>query len=77
MLNIRAYKIDDRVMVQYYDSGREKLILCPECHWRQSAEGVVSDDGCSSGEFSCHQCGMQLGVVATLRPTMSDEPRLF
>jgi transposase len=77
MFSIRAYKLDDRVIVQYYDSGTRDSVVCPECDWRKPAQSVCCDGGLSSGEFSCPQCGVNLGMISSLLPSVSEEPMVF
>ena len=77
MFEIRAYKLGDRVVVQYYDSGNKDTVVCPDCHCAQDTGKVCSDEGHSSGEFSCPQCGTNLGMVSSLLPPTMEEPTMF
>lgn len=77
MFEIKAYKLGERVMVQYYDSGSKEQVVCPECRCSQDAAKVRTDGGQLSGEFSCPRCGTNLGMVSSLLPTNMEEPSLF
>lgn len=75
MISANAYRLRDRVIVHYYDTGKKNHFHCPECHWKGSAgrkdEGAVEDAAiCDLAaahcqELSCPVCGTPLGMLSS------------
>ena len=63
-LSLNTYRIRNRVIVQYYDSGSDSKCLCPECGHAGELPGEgYHEIGCL--EVCCTQCGTALAMISS------------
>jgi len=67
VLSLHTYKQRDRIIVQYYNSGKESECLCPECSWRGEIENNNTKLN-SCIEIKCPNCETALGMVSSQLP---------
>ncbi len=65
MVNVRAYKIFNRLLVQFFDSGERDTLSCPECG---SCQQLEASDPAFLGdcqELNCQRCDYPLGLLSS------------
>lgn len=65
MVNVRAYKFSDRMLIQFFDSGERSTLRCPDCGWHGKFElepGSLSE---GSEEVMCSSCNSPIAVLSS------------
>ena len=57
MFDIKAYSVNDRIVVQYFDSGESETLSCPNCGWKG---GLCSETENEFIEMHCPHCSTLL-----------------
>ena len=69
MVNVRAYKHFNRMIVHFFDTGSKEDFQCPECAWGGNCQMEQGDFQSSSHSISpqaiqCPRCQQQLGIIS-------------
>ena len=68
MIDVKAYKFSDRIIVQYYDSGNRSRLRCPACGGEVDCSIQADDLDPNPREILCPQCDTALGMLSSTFP---------
>ena len=73
MVDVKAYRVLNRLLVQFFDSGQRDTLCCPECGWQGRFDSSSAPPSSESIELNCEVCK---NPVALLSSPMNFEPCL-
>ena len=65
MVNVRAYRFNDRMIVQFFDSGQRNNLCCPECGWNGALENLADCSSACAVEVECPVCSNPLAMLSS------------
>lgn len=75
MVKVRAFKLRNRMIVHFFDSGSRDSLACPECSWSgtYSEEPSVSETTLPEA-IDCPRCSHPLAILTQPVAELIDLP---
>ena len=67
MPTVKAYELDDIIVVKYYDNGQSTLLNCPHCLWSGELRSYPGYGVEYFSELTCPDCKARLGTLTQAR----------
>lgn len=63
MVHVRAYKVEDRMIVHFCDVGKRQELSCPECNWQGSINEHLKEVSQQPVAIDCQRCAYPLAIL--------------
>ena len=78
MGRVKAYSLNGRFVVQFYDSGDSRHLHCPHCSWSGNLElKARSSQPADCHEHHCKRCGAVLAMVSSEMESFAASQSIF